>query len=129
MKRRLKHSMSAVVLLAALNLATAGFAQTIQLISTVPPNASLPAGGDGDSWGPVISRNGQYVLFASMAHNLVLTTNGTPLPFTFPGSLNVYLCDRTNGTTSLVSVDTTGTTGGDGDSFPVSISTDGRYAV
>src|SRR5690242_734441 len=79
-------------------------AQTVQLVSTPDPSQSPPAGGGGDSWNPILSADGRYVLFASVANNLVLTTNRTPLPSRFPARLNVFVHDRTNGTTSLVSV-------------------------
>jgi hypothetical protein len=69
------------------------------------------------------------VLFASTANNLLLTTNDTPIPARFPAPLNVFLRDRTNGTTMLVSVNLSGTAGGNGDSLPMGLSTNGQYAV
>ncbi len=95
------------------------------------PDASQPAasGGGGDSGAPVITPNGRYVLFASTAGNLLLTSNNLPIAPTGIPTLNVYLRDRTNGTTVLVSVNQAGTGGGNGDSVPVGISTNGRYAA
>ena len=104
-------------------------AQTFQLLSTVDASQSAVAGGGGDSGAPVISADGRYVLFASAAANLVLTSSNTPLPFRSPPALNVFLRDRTNGTTVLVSVNLAGTGGGNGDSVPVGLSTNARYAV
>ena len=43
--------------------------------------------------------------------------------------MNVFLRDRTNATTTLVSVNLTGTNGGNGDSLPAGLSTDGRYVL
>jgi Tol biopolymer transport system component len=43
--------------------------------------------------------------------------------------MNVFLYDRTNGTTTLVSVNTNGAGGGNGDSFAVAISTNGQFAL
>src|ERR1035437_840173 len=86
-------------------------------------------GGSGDSWTPIISPDGRYVLFASTANNLLVITNDTPIPARFPAPLNVFLRDRTNGTTTLVSVNLTGTAGGNGDSLPMGLSTNGLYAV
>ena len=40
----------------------------------------------------------------------------------------MFLRDRTNGTTTLVSVNLTGTGGGNGDSLPAALSANGRYA-
>jgi hypothetical protein len=89
-----------------------------QLVSVLDPSQGPPAGGSGDSWAPVISPDGRYVLFASTANNLVLTTNNNPIPGLCPQRLNVFLRDRTNGTTTLISVNLSGTAGGNGDSLP-----------
>jgi len=72
--------------------------------------------------------DGRYVLFASAADNLV-STNGTPIFRSLNGPLNVYLRDRTNKTTILVSVNISGIGGGNRDSIPVEISADNRYAL
>jgi hypothetical protein len=86
-----------------------------------------PAGGSGDSWGAIISPDGRFVLFASAANNLVSTTNGHPLPIAGGQHLNVYIRDRTNRTTTLVSPTINGTGGGNGDSIPTAISTNGQF--
>ncbi|MDB6067079.1 MAG: hypothetical protein JWR26_3287 [Pedosphaera sp.] len=104
-----------------LTAATAS-AQLIPVIRTATPPAS---GGGGDSAAPVISPDGRFVLFASTARNLFLGGNGNPIP----APLDVFLGDRTNGTTTLVSVNLAGTGGGNGDSVPVEISTYGQYAL
>jgi len=103
--------------------------QPLQLVSVLDPSQAPPSGGSGDSWAPVISPDGRYVLFASTANNLVLTSTTNPIPALFPPKLNVFLRDRTNGTTTLVSVNLSGTGGGNGDSTPSTLSTNGRYAV
>jgi Tol biopolymer transport system component len=104
-------------------------AQLSQLVSATDPAQVPPAGGSGDSWGPVVSPDGRYVLFASTANNLLLTTNNTVISARFPTPLNVYLRDREDDTTTLVSVNISGVAGGNGDSLPVAISTNGRYAL
>ncbi len=104
-------------------------ADTFQLISARDPAQGAPAGGGGGSGAPIISPDGRYVLFASSANNLVLASNGLPIPLRVPPSLNVYLRDRTNGTTALVSVNLSGVAGGNSDSLPVDVSTNGRYGV
>jgi Tol biopolymer transport system component len=103
--------------------------QPLQLVSVRDPSQGPPAGGSGDSATPIISPDGRYVLFASTANNSLLTTNDTPIPARFPAPLNVFLRDRTNGTTALVSVNLSGTAGGNGDSLPMGLSTNGQYAV
>ena len=107
----------------------AGALASLQLVSRVGSGLGSPAGGNGDSALPIVSRDGRYVLFASTANNLVLTSSNRPIPNVFPGVFNVYLRDRTNGVTSLVSVDVSGAAGGDGDSLPAEISTNGQYVL
>jgi len=104
-------------------------AQSVQLLSALDAAQTSAAGGGGDSGAPVISADGRYVLFASTAGNLTLTSSNTPVPFRSPPALNVFLRDRTNATTVLLSVNLAGTGGGNGDSLPVGLSTSGRYAV
>ena len=102
---------------------------TLQLVSKFSPPFVYPAGGGGDAGLPTTSADGRYVLFASMANNLVLTTNNTPIPVLAPASLNVYCRDCASNTTVLVSINLAGNGGGNGDSLPVGISPDGRYAL
>jgi hypothetical protein len=110
------------------SLAFPSRAASLQLVSAADPSLGPPAGGSGDSWVPVISVNGRYVLFASLANNLVSNSVAGPLPVLFPPRLNVFLRDRTNGVTTLVSVNLSGN-GGNGDSTPRAISTNGQYAL
>ena len=84
------------------------------------------AGGNGDSGLSIISRDGRYVLFASTANNLTLTNNNN---FVLPRRFNVFLRDRLASTTTLVSVNMAGNGGGNGDSFPTGISTNGQFAL
>ncbi len=101
-------------------------ATAMQLVSAV--GSSFQAnklGGSGDSGLSIISPDGRYVLFASLANNLTLTNNFNLVqPFHF----NVFLRDNLNHTTALVSVNQNGT-GGNGDSFPTGISTNGQFAL
>ena len=119
---------SASVLLAA-SLFVSAQAEPFQIISSLDPAQPPPAGGSGDSSSPIISANGRYVLFVSTANNLVTTTSNSPFPTRIPAALNVFLRDRTNNTTALVSVNASGASGGNGDSLPVDISPDGRFAL
>jgi Tol biopolymer transport system component len=99
------------------------------LVSARDPSQAPPAGGGGDSLAPIISPDGRYVLFASLANNLMLNTNNLPIPVVFPSKLNVFLRDRTNLTTTLVSVNLSGLAGGNGDSIPTGISSNGQYVL
>ena len=96
-------------------------------LATVQGASFAPqAGGNGDSGLSIISRDGRYVLFASTANNLTLTNNNH---FVLPRRFNVFLRDRLANTTTLVSVNLAGTGGGNGDSFPTGISTNGQFAL
>jgi len=125
MKARLLKGYCALFLL-ALCWTTSVWSSPLQLVSKRVGEA--PAGGSGDSWGAIISPDGRFVLFASTANNLVLTTNGAALPISGAPRLNVFLRDRTNNTTTLVSANLAGTGGGNGDSIPTALSTNGQVA-
>lgn len=106
--------------------ARAGLIQPVSLLS---PNLAPPSGGNGDSGLPILSQDGRYVLFSSTANNLVLLNNNAPIPMLVPARFNVFLRDRTNQTTTLISINTNSAAGGNGDSFPVNISTNGQFAL
>ena len=104
-------------------------ADPIRLLSPRNSAVAPPASADGDSGVPILSPDGRFVLFASSADDLLVMTNGARMATLIPPSLNVFLRDRTNATTTLVSVNLTGTNGGNGDSLPAGLSTDGRYVL
>jgi Tol biopolymer transport system component len=110
------------LLATGLGVACLASAGPFQLLSTPDPNQAPSAGGGGDSLAPIISPDGRYVVFSSLANNLVLTSNGLPIPLQVPPKLNVFLRDRTNQTTTLVSLNRAGTGGGNGDSLPTCLS-------
>jgi hypothetical protein len=114
------------IALAQFWLLTVAQGSTSRLVSATDPAFGPAAGGGGDSYLPAVSRDGRYVLFGSTAQNLV--TNRT-VPALFPAPINVYLRDRTIGSTVLVSVNLNGTGGGDDNSLPIGVSTNGRYAL
>src|SRR6267378_6728167 len=113
----------------ALTFTSALSAQPTQLLSV--PDASQPAAdsGSGDSVAPIISADGRYVLFASTANNLVVIGTNKPIPAIAPAPLNVYLRDHISATTTLVSVNSSGTGGGNDNSWPVALSTNGLYVL
>jgi hypothetical protein len=105
------------------------FVNALQLVSVPDPSVSAPAGGGGDSTSPILSPDARFVLFSSTANNLVVTSSNTPyLSSSFP-RVNVFLRDRTDGTTTLVSVNATGNATGNGDSMGTAVSTNGQFAL
>jgi hypothetical protein len=100
--------------------------QAVQFVTVQGTSFAPQAGGSGDSGLSIISRDGRYVLFASTANNLTLTNNNN---FVLPRRFNVFLRDRLANTTTLVSVNLAGNGGGNGDSFPTGISTNGQFAL
>jgi Tol biopolymer transport system component len=93
-----------------------------QSISVRNPAVPLTAGGDGDSIAPAISPDGRYVVFSSVANDLTPGGNDRFV-------LNVYLRDRTAGTTILVSTNISGTGGGNDNSALPQVSTNGQLVV
>jgi Tol biopolymer transport system component len=90
--------------------------------SLVSINLAHTASGNGGSSSPSISADGRFIAFDSDASNL--TSN----PVT-PLTANVYVRDRVTGITTLVSIDKTGTKGGNHNSLTAVISADGRVVA
>jgi hypothetical protein len=103
-----------------------GSVAAMQLVSARGSSFPASLGGDGDSGVAITSPDGRFVLFASTANNLTLTNNNLAV---LPARFNVYCRDNLGGTTTLVSVNQTGTGGGNADSFPTGISTNGQFAL
>ena len=117
-----------LILLACLLSAT--LLHGAELVTIRDPSRPPIPGANGDSSLPLPSADGRYVLFTSDADNLVAAgTNATPAVTGLMPLLNAYLRDRSNGVTTLISVNLGGTNGGNWDSFPVGISTNGRYVL
>jgi hypothetical protein len=87
------------------------------------------AGGQADKYSraPRISGDGRYVVFFSLATNLV---SGVTIPAS-PAYTHVYLHDRQNDTTEIVDLSSTGDPGNvsGGDANSQDISEDGRFVV
>ena len=92
------------------------------ILVSIAQNGGCALGGD--SMTPVISTNGQFVVFVSAATNL---TAGNVI--TNPGTYNIYRRDLQAQTTVLVSVSTNGVQSGDNDSTSPVVSQDGRYVA
>jgi hypothetical protein len=99
-----------------------------QIVSQLPASSAISRVGGGSSYSPIVTPSGRYVLFASTSANLVLEPGGGPMQEAAPAHKNVFLRDRQMGVTTLVSVNTSGLAGGNGDSFPSAISTNGQFA-
>jgi hypothetical protein len=84
----------------------------------VSVNADGTAAGNGFSDSPVISADGKFVAFRSFATDLVSTPTNT--------KGNIFLRDLAAGTTTLVSVNSSGSAGGNDDSDEPDISDDGN---
>jgi Tol biopolymer transport system component len=93
-----------------------------RLASARSPSIAPPAGGNGDSIDPLLSPDGRFVVFSSTAGNLV---PGDSRPFIS----DVFLRDRASNTTVLVSVNFSGTGGGNAHSMFGQGSTNGQYVV
>jgi Tol biopolymer transport system component len=89
-------------------------ADSTRLVSV---NTSGVGSGNGPSSNPLVSEDGSYVIFESLASNLV--TND------FNGTNDIFIHDLTTGITELVSVNAEGTASPDGASHSPSISADG----
>lgn len=99
-----------------------GGATALDLLSEREASLPQPLGGNADSVGSFITPDGRYVLFSSLASDLVTNDNALPL-------IDVFLRDRGNHTTTLISVNRHGTGGGNGHSTASGISTNGRYVL
>lgn len=99
------------------------FVRDLQTSSTTLISVNRFASGSAD-WGavqPSISADGRFIAFASGATDLVLEeTYGTG---------NIYVRDRQEGITTLVSVSADGSEGGDSYSFRPQLSSDGTIIV
>jgi Tol biopolymer transport system component len=121
-------------LVALCGVAGGARAGEVELVSRVHPGQeSDTASGTGARLGgishpsPSISADGRYIVFTSIATNLVAGQNDVNLRSPF-SSIDVFLHDRIAGVTTLVSrsLESPSTTANAGSSAPV-ISADGRY--
>ena len=103
-------------------------AGSLQPVSTLDTALAPAVTGNGDSWNPLMTPDGRCVVFASLANNLLTATNAVCAVPT-PWRMNVFLRDRTNAATVLVSLNRDGIGGGNGDSVPAGLSSDGRYVL
>ncbi len=91
--------------------------------TTLVSGVELGFRGNGSSNRPAISGNGRFIAYRTKASNLVsgeVDTNG---------NMDILVFDRVSGTTTRVSVDSSGAQATGGDSDRPAISSDGRYVV
>src|SRR5438105_6146522 len=95
-------------------------AQVVSPVSLVSVNSERNSGGNDDSGGGVISADGRYVMFASLATDLV----SHPSSF-----MSLFVRDLQTATTIPVEVNRNGTAGANGPSGSAYLSTTGRYVA
>jgi len=127
MKTRFLSSIGTTLLALSTCFVFRAWAGQLQPVTVLSPRLAPPSGGNGDSVAPVVSGDGRYVAFASAANNLPV--NGAHFLPLMPAQLNVFLRDRVSQSTTLVSVNVTATGGGNGDSIPRGISTNGQFVL
>ncbi len=93
------------------------YVRDLQFGGTTRVSWGLDGDANGPSYNPLLSEDGQRVIFESLASNLV--TND------FNGTNDIFIHDLTTGVTELVSVNADGTASPDGPSHSPSISADG----
>ncbi|PYK65805.1 MAG: hypothetical protein DME21_00070, partial [Verrucomicrobia bacterium] len=110
-------------------------ARTTALVSVNQTGGFNPT---NSSFGPVISADGRYVAFQSMANDLVADDN---LPTTFVPALDVFVRDMQSGATTLASSHSSQTNidsayytnwtrlGNERSALPMAISRDGRFIL
>lgn len=101
----------------------------------VSANSAGTGGGNGDSGSKAISADGRFVAFNSLATDLIagfVDGNGQLSGDVYVRDVCVSGSNPVAGctpSTALVSVNSAGTAGGNGDSFDASISADGRFVA
>ena len=108
MKARLQARCLLSLILLTIHAGLLASANPLQIISLRDPSVAADPGGNGDSGPALLTPNGRFVLFNSVANNLALTVGSNPVPVLIPAHSNVYLRDRANRTTTLVSVNLAG---------------------
>jgi Tol biopolymer transport system component len=114
-----------LLVLGVLGGLSATSASALELISVNKEGTDSGNGWSGDPCrfcGPVISADGQFVAFHSHAGDLVAIPDGN-------GSEDVFVRDRQNGITTLVSINHMETSSGESFSYYPVISADGRFVA
>ena len=110
----------------ALGLGCLGFFSNCALGQIADPPAAvttpalLGSSGGAGSYAPVFSADGRFLVFISSANNLVTNDDNARW-------LDVFVRDLTDNTTTLVSVNSSGLGGGNGNSYNPTISSNGQF--
>ena len=107
----------------------AAVAEPFQLVSVLDPSQGPPAGGSGDSWAPIISPDGRYVLFASTANNLVRDQQHQPDPGPVSRRRSMSSCATARMARRRWSASTSAGRGAATGIPAFGLSTNGRYAL
>ncbi|HEY3857098.1 MAG TPA: hypothetical protein VGO67_22160 [Verrucomicrobiae bacterium] len=100
-----------------------------EIASQLSPSNRVSNVGGSSAYDPIVTPDGRFVLFTSVANNLVVGPGGLAMQKAFPAHLNIFMRDRQSGTTVLVSVNTVGSGGGNNDSLPCAVSSNGQFVV
>ena len=109
--------------MAALVLTGAVVGQVVESLSSSTPDPFRSQSSAGDSLSPLFRAGGRFIVFASSADNLVPADGNGPLVY------DVFRQDLVTGETLLISVavaDAGGSSGSNGSSTPLDVSTDGN---
>lgn len=116
---KITKSITLKISLLILMLSSMAMGQQPELVSV---NRLGTGSGNNQSYYPIISANGRYVVFGSQANNLVSNDNN--------GSIrDIFVRDLVSDKTALVSVNKAGTGGGNASSSNLAFSADGRYVI
>jgi hypothetical protein len=116
-KVRLIQLISCFVLLARPSCGQAP--STSSLLSMTPFSSSS---GGSSSFAPIFSADGQFLVFASQANNLVTNDDNSRWS-------DIFVRNLVTGETTLVSVSTNGIGGGNGNSYEAGISSNAQFIV
>jgi hypothetical protein len=93
-----------------------------QLLSARGASIAPPAGGNGNSLDAVVSPDGRFVVFSSVASDLA--PGGSRQFFT-----DIFLRDRASNTTTMVTANLAGTGGGNASSMYGQVSANGQFVL
>jgi hypothetical protein len=127
MKGTVKAAVYASVTLVVTTLALMSEGAPLSAVSQRDPLVEN-APGSGDSMGPVLSRDGRYVVFSSSAPDLVPAQSPVSTR-PVPGVLGLYMRDRLTGQTTLLSSNVPGINTSLTSVSPIELSPDNRYLL
>jgi len=88
-----------LVLILLLSVSKVALGNSFHLLTAADQSSQPSFSASADSYSPILTPDGNFVLFTSAAENLCLTTNNTSAVVPALRTMNVFLRDRTNETT------------------------------